>query len=380
MQFLREQFELLKRQMLGVQEEDWEPVPYEPPKFEVGDPAALQYLDEFGYVVFKNVATEEEVIQARNLFWDFAEDVKGFEGTQALSRNDPSTWDSVFWMGDPYTGIVFRYGIGQSPFLWYCRSLPKVKKAFVGIWNDDDLLTSYDGCGVFRPPEFNPKWQTKGGWFHIDQNVYRKPGRHAVQGLLNLYPSGDYDGGFVVVPRSTHMIEKAFKENDNICSKEHSRDFVRMTPEYSWWKNARAAAKNNYDYRPVKLCLAVGELALWDSRVIHCNCPATKMSDDPQAARTLKRLAAYICMTPTKSAKNLDELIAQRVFAFQKGISTTHWPHDFQPNSSSFFAKEFKVGAEHVKLTKEQAKLITGNQSEVDVYQPIDQSTVVLPF
>ena len=38
--------------------------------------------------------------------------------------------------------------------MWYLRTLPNIKKAFASIWGDDDLLVSFDGCGVFRPIEY----------------------------------------------------------------------------------------------------------------------------------------------------------------------------------------------------------------------------------
>ena len=94
---------------------------------------------------------------------------------------------------------------------------------------------SYDGCGVFRPPEVNEEWRTQGAWYHIDQNLYNRSGFHAVQvspppylylslsqvvldlisfykiqGLVNFFPSGPYDGGFVVAPKSHLMNEDAF--------------------------------------------------------------------------------------------------------------------------------------------------------------------------
>ena len=129
-----------------------------------------------------------------------------------------------------------EYRIGQSEFLWYARPLPKVREAFSLIWNNDDLLVSYDGCGVFRPPEVNEEWRTQGAWYHIDQNLYNRSGLHAVQvspppylylslsqvdldlisfydkiqGLVNFFPSGPYDGGFVVAPKSHLMNEEAF--------------------------------------------------------------------------------------------------------------------------------------------------------------------------
>ena len=48
-----------------------------------------------------------------------------------------------------------EYGIGQSEFLWYLRGIDKISKVFSMMWNDDDLITSFDGCGLFRPPELS---------------------------------------------------------------------------------------------------------------------------------------------------------------------------------------------------------------------------------
>jgi len=146
----------------------------------------------------------------------------------------------------------------------------------------------------------------KGGWYHIDQNVYNKPGRHAIQGLVNFFPSGPTDGGFVCVPRSTHMIEEAFEKYDNLCSRK-VRDYLRVHPEDPFWaeavKNNKNKAVHKFDLHPVKLVLEAGDFVMWDSRTIHCNHPPTKPSNNPDAKNNLKRLAAYVCMTPTSMAK-----------------------------------------------------------------------------
>lgn len=53
-------------------------VAFTPPKFEPGDPAALQYLEENGYVVYGKVASPEEVAHAIDLFWThFETETKG---------------------------------------------------------------------------------------------------------------------------------------------------------------------------------------------------------------------------------------------------------------------------------------------------------------
>jgi len=257
-----------------------------------------------------------------------------------------------------------------------CAHPSKVKQAFEKVWDTNDLLVSFDGCGVFRPPERNPAWRTRGAWFHIDQNCYKKSGLHAVQGLVNYFPSGPHDGGFVVVPKSPHMIHAAFEKHTDICATTCGH-FVKMRPDFEFWKDARVAvgkrdATNKYDLLPVKLVLEAGDMVLWDSRTIHCNHPVTKLSDDPEAANRLKRLTAYICMTPTRLAQNLEELVKYRIFAFQMGVTTTHWPHEFYP-SWSVREKMPGIGASVVKLTPEQATLITGKTLAWDVY---DESLV----
>jgi hypothetical protein len=47
----------------------------------------------------------------------------------------------------------------------------------------------------------------------------------------------------------------------------------------------------------------------------------------------LRRLVAYVCMTPASFATDLDVLVRKRVRAFQNAQTTTHWPHDFRPSS-----------------------------------------------
>eukprot|EP01111_Echinosteliopsis_oligospora_P011316 TRINITY_DN3708_c0_g1_i1.p1 TRINITY_DN3708_c0_g1~~TRINITY_DN3708_c0_g1_i1.p1 ORF type:complete len:423 (-),score=99.52 TRINITY_DN3708_c0_g1_i1:50-1246(-) len=339
------------------------PYPYVPPKFEPNDPAALEYLDRKGYVVFKNIATQEEVETAITLFWDLAE-----ASMPSINRNDPSSWDNP-WVASPSIGIMASSGIGQSKFMWHLRTLPKLRQAFAGVWGTDDLLVSFDGCGVFRPPEYNSEWLTHGGWYHVDQHVHKKPGRHAIQGLMNLFPSGPTDGGFVVVPASLDMVASAFEQD--LYLKTSNRDLGMMRPEAAYWQDALSAITernddNRYDLLPIKPVLDPGDFIMWDSRSVHCNHPPTQLSTDPSSSSRLKRLAAYICMIPAAAAKDLAELAKYRAYAFQNGITTTHWPTDFVPSWGK--TSIFGSGADSVELTADQATLITGKQYPYDVY------------
>lgn len=74
-------------------------------------------------------------------------------------------------------GVISGNGIGQSDFLWNVRSNPRIKQVFTQIWNDPQLLVSFDGCGIFRDWRYDPTWKTQGGWNHVDQNPKVKPDR-----------------------------------------------------------------------------------------------------------------------------------------------------------------------------------------------------------
>ena len=100
-------------------------------------------------------------------------------------RADPTSWttESFDSVADVYKGILYKRGIGQSDFQWFVRTLPGVRAVFEEVWGTDELLTSFDGCNVFRPwhNEALAHTKTLGGWWHVDQGK-NKIGRHAVQG------------------------------------------------------------------------------------------------------------------------------------------------------------------------------------------------------
>merc|ERR1719219_995271 len=43
------------------------------PRFDVNDPDAYEYLDEFGYVVIQNVLNSDEIIAAEDMCWRWIE-------------------------------------------------------------------------------------------------------------------------------------------------------------------------------------------------------------------------------------------------------------------------------------------------------------------
>lgn len=118
-----------------------------------------------------------------------------------------------------------------------------------------------------------------------------------------------------------------------------------------------------------KLCLAPGDLAMWDSRTTHCNHPATRQLSRLKRGQPveLRRLVGYVCMTPTSFVKDKEAHIKRRVQGYQQAQTTTHWPQDFQATAPPYKSKTFALPA----LSDLQRQIIVGKDSDIDVTKPI---------
>eukprot|EP00004_Rigifila_ramosa_P024702 TRINITY_DN7237_c1_g1_i2.p1 TRINITY_DN7237_c1_g1~~TRINITY_DN7237_c1_g1_i2.p1 ORF type:complete len:275 (-),score=42.07 TRINITY_DN7237_c1_g1_i2:78-902(-) len=225
------------------------------------------------------------------------------------------------------SGVVAENGIGQSDFMHFLRGLQPLYNIFSAIWKTPRLSVSFDGCGVFRPPEWTPAWrQSPKRWYHVDQNPYRL-GLACYQGLMNLKESGPLDGGLIVVPGS-HKNHDNLRDNLNLphtpTLSQKMKDFCKLPPEYV-----------NQFGNGLKLCLKPGDFVVWDSRTIHCNEPPHSLythSHTDVSCFDLRRLVAYITMSPL--SLSLPHVIHSRKQAVTDGVTTTHWPHFFQPSAA----------------------------------------------
>lgn len=257
--------------------------------------AAIKYLDDNGYVVIGSVADAGEIATAKDLLWSWLESLPD----QGVNRKDPSSWTN--WPGIPGIGLIGGSGVGQTPYMWYLRGLPRVRRAFEAVWGGDrSLLVSFDGCGIFRPWGINPRWKTKGGWFHTDQNSVRRPGKVCVQGLISLYDANATTGNLTVVPGSHLQFHRLTK-----LARHNKADFTSVPADHDIF---------NHCARPRLVHCRAGDLILWDSRTIHCNSPAVRGSKKP-IPRTLTgevdllRAVGYVCMTPAAFANEEHESI-----------------------------------------------------------------------
>ena len=280
-------------------------------RFEVNDPSFVPYLQEHGYVVIKGVASALEVEQGQAKLWDF---LKGY----GMLPDQVESWtDSNFLqVGSSRTGILSEKGINQSDFLWHARLLPKVKAAFAAIYKESNLISSFDGGNIFRPwhnrsiPD-SEYIQTAHGWFHVDQGRDQR-GMQCVQGLVSFKDADAHTGGFCVIPGSHKHHDKLVDGKAGIGR----RNFVIVPTDFAVLQHDKILPK-----------LKAGDLLLWDSRTIHCNCPSLVLNDKftPSACSTeasiqsmsllspneLLRIVAYVCMTPAAWAS--PEVIRTRI-------------------------------------------------------------------
>ena len=282
------------------------------PRFKSGDPEGVNYLEEHGYVVIANALTAEQSTEALNLLWDYLEGLD-----TGIDRNSRDTWDNDRWPTAVHGGILPGHGIGHSAAQWYIRDIPAVKDAFAAVWDDDELLVSFDGVALWRPWTYNENWKTNRGpsWMHIDQHPIGRPGKHCVQGLVNLLPSSPATGGNVMIPgshkRFAHLAEDYPERLSRIHPKIDHFRFPKDDPLLA-------------DAEPIICHMEAGDMMLWDSRTIHCSSPGLETPADDQQ---LFRAASLICMMP--KAKSNADVIAKRKAAVNTLTSTTNWSDRF---------------------------------------------------
>jgi len=286
------------------------------PRFAAGSQASLDHLESEGYVVIANALSTAEANHALDLTWDYLEQL----GT-GIDRNDMGTWGDDRWPIVTSGGIVPSLGIGHSAAQWFTRSVPSIKAAFASIWDDDDLLVSFDGMALWRPTDVDPEWETTrgGSWLHVDQHPITRQGFHCVQGAVSLMESSPATGGNILIPGS----HKWFADIPETYAKRLGR-----LPETLDHFRFPADDPRLEDTPPIMAHMNAGDMMLWDSRTVHCSSPGIEpaAASDP-AMPSLIRAASLVCMMPKSRAS--EEVIAQRRAAIPTRTSTTNWSDRF---------------------------------------------------
>ncbi len=288
----------------------------EVPRLPAGSKESLDHLASEGFVVIANALSPSEAGHALDLTWDYLEQL----GT-GIDRTQLGTWGDDRWPIVTAGGIIPSLGIGHSAAQWFTRSVPSVKTAFASIWDDEDLLVSFDGMALWRPRDVDPGWETTrgGSWLHVDQHPIARPGMHCVQGAVSLLPSSPSAGGNIVIPGS----HKWFADIPNRYAERLGR-----LPE--WLDHFRFPVDDPrlQETPPIMSHMEAGDMMLWDSRTVHCSSPGLEPAPaNGLAAPSLVRAASLVCMMPRSRAS--DEVIALRRAAVDARTSTTNWSDRF---------------------------------------------------
>lgn len=233
--------------------------------------------------------------------------MKSFPGS--LDFNKPETWVEKNLPLQSRVKTYNSYCVAHEKFIWDAKQEPGILEPFAKLWNTDELLVSFDSLNVTFPNRTDiPR---RAPWDHIDQSPMRR-GVHCIQGLINLSPSGPEDGGLVVYPGSQGLNDEFFDTQTDKASWLPMKDVhVFEQKELDWFK-ARGI-------HPHKVCAEVGDLILWDSRVIHYGSEPTEKSNQI-------RTCIYATYTPAKMASPEQLALKKKVFESYGG--TTHWPHE----------------------------------------------------
>ncbi|EHL01873.1 Clavaminate synthase-like protein [Glarea lozoyensis ATCC 20868] len=258
-----------------------------------------------GFVVIKEAISEDSAEKYKDSMIQWLETFPlGFD------RHNPDTWTEenlpAHWKGGMYHG----YSVAHEKFVWDARQEPGVLDAFKTIWGTDELLSSFDGINLTLPPP-GPSPGPGTPWEHVDQSPHLK-GIQCIQGILNLCPNGNVDGGLMVLKGSHVLNEKFFKIHGTEKKAEWGvvpDDWHGFNAEERKWFEENGAVE-------VKVNCGPGDLILWDSRLVHWNVrPVSKQT----------RALFYVCYTPASFSSK--EELAKKKQIFEARERTTHWPH-----------------------------------------------------
>eukprot|EP01130_Rhizamoeba_saxonica_P007129 TRINITY_DN2867_c0_g1_i3.p1 TRINITY_DN2867_c0_g1~~TRINITY_DN2867_c0_g1_i3.p1 ORF type:complete len:317 (+),score=48.15 TRINITY_DN2867_c0_g1_i3:26-952(+) len=260
----------------------------------------MEYLNEQGYVVLKQVASTLQVETAIDLYWHH------YQQLLDVDRNNIDTWQD--WYLDR-RGIQTKGPTIQSEAAWFIRGLPNVKQAFATIWDTEELIVSMDSLIIWKPWWLDDRWLPVTEGLHIDQNPFSKPEKLCVQGMMPLYEVTPEIGGLEVVPGSNNRVP----------------EFRHRYPKFKGSGDFCVLANNDPMQGNGKLVLAEpGDLILWDSRTVHGGLVGNGEVSDTEPR--LARLSQTVCMVPRSRASN--KVLSQRKKGFEKGWGFTHWPNE----------------------------------------------------
>lgn len=264
-----------------------------------------QIIHEKGYVVIPNVINTQDIELARKGLWETLETLTS-NLEIPIKKEDSKSW-LTFWELFPLNSMLLKQNVGHAQFVWDLRSKKKIKEIFTKLYEDDNLLVSFDGFSVHFPFEsFKNKRGVYRGKerFHTDHSPDQT--KNYFQGIVNLYDVNEGDATLKVIEKSNQHFSKFFEEKE---IKKVNENFYQMDSN----------DKRLDELKKVRVMAKAGDFILWDSRTFHCGGLPLKNREKPNF-----RLAVYICMAPRKWATT--KQLEKKKKAFNELRMTSHCP------------------------------------------------------
>jgi hypothetical protein len=204
-------------------------------------------------------------------------------------------------------GMLMHYAACHEDFVWAIRSEQGIIEAFEKVYQDQDLIVSFDAINYGFANRTN--LPANKPWPHQDQDP-EKPGFRCLQGLVNLHNAGPNDGGLIVC-KGAHLLSEQYHKD----LKGEER-IPAWTPEWYGYKEAGMKWLADHGCEWYKVEAEAGDLIVWDSRTPHYNVPTTSDVD---------RLCVYTCYMPVADATQED--LIRKKQAWDTRVGTTHWPN-----------------------------------------------------
>lgn len=286
----------------------------------------LKDLEEQGYCVIPEVLSRDEAEMLYQRVWhEFIE-----QAWPNCRMDDRSNWKETFPMHNRMG--IFAGPAGQTQVMWDLRQDPRIVGIFAGIWNTDDLIVSMDGLSFMCPQEIRKGYIEP--WPHVDQAILQRQDNvahsnlpplgfvsesslktqpYTIQGQFLFEDSYEGDGGFYCIPRSHLRFSELAPQLEGLWTlpiTNAERKEMRLKLLTSFFGDSGKQIK-----------APKGSLILWDSRTVHWNQHA-----DVNRTESKVRMVGYLCYVPKSRMSAADQ--AQRLLAFQLGVSTGHNPID----------------------------------------------------